>query len=118
MPDQHDRKLSIRDVNVSNDQIIKDVSGLLKLEKKQVTDIIKFMGEFIAEVIQGGKMETVMLPGFGKFKPRASEINRFRKSMLQKTSGMAPMYKALSGKVEPQESDSSTQESHKTDEAI
>lgn len=111
MPDQHDRKLSIRDVNVANDQIIKDVSALLKLEKKQVTEIIKFMGEFIAGVIQNGKMETVMLPGFGKFKPRASEINKFRKSMLQKTSGMAPMYKALSGKLDQELQEKNTQDS-------
>ena len=113
MLDQHDRKLSIRDVNVANEQIIKDVSALLKMEKKQVTDIVKFMGEFIADVIQSGKMETVMLPGFGKFKPRASEINRFRKSMLQKTSGMAPMYRALSGKI-----DESTLQPTATNETI
>ena len=86
MLDHHtDRKLSIKDVVVCNERIIKEVSALMKMEKKQVTEIVKFMGEFIAEAIQGGKMETVMLPGFGKFKPRASEINRFRKSMLQKT---------------------------------
>ena len=127
MPDQHDRKLSIKDVTVCNEQIIKDVSALMKMEKKNVTEIVKFMGEFIAGVIQNGKMETVMLPGFGKFKPRATEINKFRKSMLQKTSGMAPMYKALAGKFVPNTQDSTeihkntienTQETPNTDETI
>lgn len=40
----------------------------------QVREIIEFVGEYTAGVIKQGAFESIMIPYFGKFKPKVKKI--------------------------------------------
>lgn len=62
------------DLPVCNKKIISRIAKMNRTTETQVTEILSFIGKYTKEVITGGIMETVMLPYFGKFKPKVKEL--------------------------------------------
>lgn len=88
---------SITQIPVANDRIQKDVSLLTKTEQKVVLSIAKFIGRYIAATMERGQMEAVMLPYFGKFKPKKTLM--IEKAVIaRERSGMDIVYRAVKGR--------------------
>lgn len=97
------QKLSITEVEVANKTIIRDVAAITKVPEKQVLEIMDFIGAFTASVIRKGEMQGVMLPGFGKFKPRPKVLRALEKKRQLRDSGMMEVVKAVITKNKPDE---------------
>ena len=64
-------KRNNRDCNV---QLMEDVVDITKETPKTIKEVLKFTTDFIKDVIQEGAFESVLIPYFGKFKPKEKEI--------------------------------------------
>jgi nucleoid DNA-binding protein len=91
-------RTSIKDVPIANDRITHEVSRLQKVPQTEVRKIMAFVGEYITGVIREGAMETVMLPGFGKFKPKPKAIRAYQNTAMQKRNGKEIVIRALRGR--------------------
>lgn len=65
---------STKDLVLCNKRIISHTAKMHKTTEVQVSEILNFIGGYTRGVIARGIMETVMLPYFGKFKPKVKEI--------------------------------------------
>lgn len=65
---------STKDLKVCNKRIIENTAKMAKVTEGQVEHILSFIGGYTKNVISQGIMETVMLPYFGKFRPKVKEI--------------------------------------------
>lgn len=93
-----DMRLKIGQVPIMNEKILQDLSKLHQMPIMQVRGIIDFMGRYTKGVIEEGIMETVMLPGFGKFAPNIKRLQGIKKSMNGIKNGKQLLYLALKGK--------------------
>lgn len=100
-------RTSIKDIPLANDRIISEVAKThfnttdhesVKVGQTNVRNIMNFVGHYIAGVIREGSMETVMLPGFGKFEPKPMKIRAYQKAARDKRNGKEIISKALRGK--------------------
>jgi len=62
-------KLKIGDVPRANKEVIRHVAAQCNVNIEDVDDILSFIGQYTANVVREGTMETVMLPYFGKITP-------------------------------------------------
>lgn len=62
------------DLKICNKRIIAHTAKMNKTTELQVADVLSFIGRYTRGVIMEGIMETVMLPYFGKFKPKVKEL--------------------------------------------
>jgi hypothetical protein len=91
-------RLKVAQVPVMNEKILQDLSKLYQMPIMQVRGIIDFMGRYTAKVITDGAMETVMLPGFGKFAPNIKRLQAIKKSMRNASNRHHLLHLALKGK--------------------
>ena len=91
-------KTKISEVPVMNDKIINHLSELYGMPIMQVRDVIHFMGSYTRKVITDGLMETVMLPGFGKFAPNIKLLQLQKKRMREIRNRKYLLTLALKGK--------------------
>lgn len=91
-------KTSITQIPEANDKIAREVAMIMKADIKDVRKIAKFLGTYIASTIERGQMEAVMLPYFGKFKPKGN-IKIQEKIISHERSGFSMVYEALKGKT-------------------
>lgn len=98
-------KLHIKDIEVANPRLYYEVAMLMKLEKAVVQDMVEHVGEFIADAITSGGMETVKIPYFGKFRPREKMLKKIKDWNKINESGMKNIFTALSGKPIKQTTD-------------
>lgn len=64
----------LKNIPIANESLYKEVAFRTKTSPKQVEECIKQVGQYIANVIKQGAFETVMIPHFGKFKPKIKKI--------------------------------------------
>lgn len=93
-----DIRTNIKQIPVVNEKLYKDTAAIHGTSTEQVEDIIKFIGGFIHDTINRGLMESVMLPGFGKFQPKRKLLVGKHKAILNRNSGMASILKAATGR--------------------
>src|ERR1700744_659333 len=91
-------KTKISEVPVMNDKIINDLSELYGIPIMQVRDVIHFMGSYTRKVITDGLMETIMLPGFGKFAPNIKLLQSQKKRIREIRNRKYLLTLALKGK--------------------
>ncbi len=91
-------KKSIGEVPLMNEKILKETAAITNTVVQDVEEILDFVGDFIADTISDGKMVGVMIPYFGKFVPRKKVIIAKNKEKLEENSGIADVYRAISGK--------------------
>jgi len=91
-------KTNIKEIPIANDRLLKETTMETHEDKKVVADVIKFVGTFIAETITNGMMEGVMIPEFGKFKPKQKVILTRKKAANNRKNGMDLLYRAMNGK--------------------
>lgn len=91
-------KTNIKQITVANDRLIKETVLETKEDKKDVEGVIKYVGTFIATTIKAGMMEGVMIPEFGKFKPKQKKLLAMKKAMMEKETGMAILKKSCKRK--------------------
>ena len=91
-------RTSITDIPVCNDRLVKEVALLHRLEQSEVRAMTEFIGHYIARVISDGSMEAVMIPHFGKFKPKKRKIETAAKVKANESNGMDLLFRALTGK--------------------
>jgi len=94
-----DPKLSIKDIPVANDRLYEEVARITKQNKTDVKEMVEFIGKYIAGVIEKGDMEGVMVPYFGKFRPKHKQLKAMKKAQMQKANGMDVVFKAIQGKI-------------------
>lgn len=91
-------KTSIKDMPLANDKLLHETAKLQKVSQHTVKEVINFMGMYTAEVIREGAMETVMLPAFGKFKPKPKAIRAYQTTERNKRNGKEIITRALKGR--------------------
>lgn len=91
-------RTNIKHIPVVNDKIIHDIARLNKMNIADVTEIIRFMGRYTADIIGEGMMETVMLPYFGKFTPDIKALQGMKRRIRDVRSGKFLLELALKGK--------------------
>jgi len=64
----------IKKIPVANDKLYKKVAISTGNSPKLVEDVIGYVGKFTSDIIKRGAFETVMIPGFGKFKPKVKKV--------------------------------------------
>lgn len=90
-------KTNIKEVTVANNRLYFETALENKVEQQVVEDMVKHLGRFIAAAMKRGLMEAVMIPGFGKFKPKKSLIKARHKINSNRRSGMDLIYRAAKG---------------------
>ncbi len=90
-------KTNIKEVTVANERLCKETAMENKVDPKMVEDIIKGIGNFIAGTMKEGLMQGVMLPGFGKFRPKVKLIQAKHKVEANRRNGMDLLYRAVHG---------------------
>lgn len=91
-------RTSIKDIPVCNDRLYREVGAMMKLDPGTVREMTDFIGEYVAGVMRDGAMEGVMIPQFGKFRPKAKMIKTYAKVKVNEANGMDLLYRALKGK--------------------
>lgn len=94
----HGPRTSITDIPVCNDRLYKETGIIMDLEARQVREITDFVGEYIATTMRAGTMEAVMIPKFGKFRPKKKLIQTYARVKANERNGMDLLYRALKGK--------------------
>lgn len=90
-------KTSVKDVPLANDRLYTEIANLSKVNKGIVIDIMDFIGTYTADVIKRGTMESVMIPYFGKFKPKLNKLKAAVKVNKNKRNGKDILYRATNG---------------------
>lgn len=103
-------KTHINEVTVANGRLIHETALENGVKEKQVLDIVKHLGIFTADTMKRGLMEAVMIPGFGKFKPKKSMLQAKHKVQSNRRNGMDLLYRAAKGMI--------LKDSREKDEAI
>jgi hypothetical protein len=62
------------ELKVCNKRIITHAAKMNKVPEELVEEVLSFVGGYTRRVIEAGIMETVMLPYFGKIKPKIALI--------------------------------------------
>lgn len=91
-------KTSIVDIPVANSRIYAEVAKGNKTTITEVKAIIDFMGTYTAGVIKEGAMEAVMIPYFGKFKPKVEKLRIGKLAQQNRSNGMDMVYRAMRNK--------------------
>ena len=99
IPVLEDKPRSIKQVPVANERLNQEVALLTKQDKKEVRDMIEFVGKFISTTIKRGDMEGVMIPYFGKFRPKVKQLRAMKMAQALRANGMAAVFKAVRGKI-------------------
>lgn len=99
MSHEYKPKRSIKDIPLANERLYTEVSKLTKTKKEDVEDIINFTGNYISTLMKKGNMEGVMIPFFGKFRPKVKKIKAMRKAEMGRANGMDMIYRAIHGKI-------------------
>lgn len=71
-----------------NKELLRDTQLATKESAATILGAVGFLSKFIADTIEAGAYETVMVPYFGKFQPKTKEIQwrAHRKGMQQNTA--------------------------------
>lgn len=77
-----------------NKQVISYTAQMNRTTEVQVKDILYFIGRYTHDVLEKGIMETVMLPYFGKFKPKVHEL-RAKAMLKEKLTGKHLILRAI-----------------------
>jgi hypothetical protein len=91
-------KTSVKDIEVVNEKIYEDVARITKQARADVQDQVEFVGKYVAKIIGDGRMEAVMIPYFGKFRPKMKMVRAYHRITAERASGQDMIYKALKGK--------------------
>jgi len=90
-------KTSVKDIPECNQKLIHEVAKMNKVSPAKAKDIMDFVGTYIGNVIKKGQMETVMIPNFGKFKPKQSLLKALHYSKINQPI-QTTIFKILKGK--------------------
>lgn len=91
--------LRITQVPIMNDKIVHDIAAMNPdLGIMRVSHIIDFMGRYTSNVVKEGLMETVMLPGFGKFAPNIKLLQSQKRRIKEIKNGKYLLTLALKGR--------------------
>lgn len=103
-------KTSISQITVANEKLYTETARLTKQSKADVKSQVEFVGEFIKGVIKEGNMQGVMIPYFGKFKPKEKMLKAMKKRQLERGTGMDTVLKIIKGKIveQPNTTDNET----------
>lgn len=100
----HKPRTKITEIPVANERLYNEVARLTKQDKRAVQQQVEFIGEFVAGVIRDGTMQGIMIPYFGKFQPKISELRTIKEKESIASRGLNDVVKALKGKsMEPSE---------------
>lgn len=92
-------RTSINDVPLANKEILAETARMNKTSLEETENIIKFVGAYIHDTIKRGSMEAVMIPYFGKFKPKHSKLKAMKKAQQGRVNGGDMIYSAIMGRA-------------------
>lgn len=93
----HGPKTKISEITVANERLYEEVARLTRQDKREVQEQVEFIGEFVASTIKDGQMQGVMIPYFGKFKPKERELIAIKAKQSSTERGLNEVVKALKG---------------------
>lgn len=94
----HDARINITEIPVSNEKLYTEVARMTKENRDDVQSAIEFVGTFVAATISSGMMQSVMIPYFGKFKPKVRMLRAIKEKEMMRLQGISEMVKAIKGK--------------------
>jgi nucleoid DNA-binding protein len=68
--------IKVQTLDVANEALYAEVADKLKVSPSMVDEMVKFVGQFTADIIKRGDYESVMIPNFGKFKIKPKTVTR------------------------------------------
>ena len=66
----------LAELPVANEELYKRVAAKTGVSPKQVEELVMSVSKFINTTIKRGAFETVMVPGFGKFKIKEKQVQK------------------------------------------
>lgn len=91
-------KTSTASIHVANEELYLVTARMTRATAGGVKDIIKFTGSFIASTMREGTMQSVMIPYFGKFKPKKERVYGTWNRKVQEANGANVVTAAIVGK--------------------
>lgn len=91
------QRTSIADIPIANERLYKETAKMTKITPTEVKDIIEFVGSYVHDTIARKEMEAVMIPYFGKFKPKTKKLFASQAAKASVRSGHELIYRALKG---------------------
>lgn len=91
------QRTSISDIPVCNQRLYIEVGKINKITPAEVKEMVEFVGSYTAGLISKGTMEAVMIPYFGKFRPKVRKVLATQKVKNNERSGHDLIYRALTG---------------------
>lgn len=88
----------LNELPVANERLYAEVAKQMKCKPKEIKDIIQFVGAYTADKIRSGTMETVMLPYFGKFRPKIRLLARKISLKVAQDNGTDTLARVIEGK--------------------
>ena len=100
MKKNHNYKTMISEIPVANERLYQEVARLTKQNKGTVRDMVGFVGEFIASTMKEGSMQGVMLPYFGKFRPKIKHLKVLAYNRKRRDNGTIEIFHALNANIQ------------------
>jgi hypothetical protein len=94
---QEGKKTSISEIPCGNKQVLAETARLARTTKGHSEEVLRFIGEFVAGKIKEGNMHTIMLPYFGKFKPKQKTLLLIKMKQAAMLNGTSMIWGALKG---------------------
>ena len=91
-------KTNIKDIPLANDSLYEEVARYNRTTKGRVQDIMEFVGAYTAAVIREGMMESVMLPYFGRFRPKPKKLQANKRSLERMKNGTDMLWRMAKGR--------------------
>jgi nucleoid DNA-binding protein len=66
----------IQKLPVANETLYKKVAAATGVSPKQVEELVMSVSKFASKTIKRGAFDTIMIPGFGKFKVKEKQIQK------------------------------------------
>lgn len=66
----------IKNLPVANETLYKKVAAKTGISPKQVEELVMSVSKFAVKTIKRGALDTIMIPGFGKFKVKEKQVQR------------------------------------------
>ncbi len=91
-------KTSIQQVVEANSRLYRATGLVVKCRASEVEAVMHFVGNFVADTMRAGRFQAVMLPYFGKFKPKQKHLKALTLTMAERKNSLDLFKRAMSGK--------------------
>ena len=90
-------KTRISDIPVCNEKLYKEIARISKTSEEEIKKMYEFTTRYIVDIMKKDEMEAVMLPYFGKFRPKVKKLKAMKQNQTNLKNGMNMLVSAIKG---------------------